>query len=446
VTDEKTVPLQIRLAGWTAMALVVCATLEAFSFLALSAIRRQWFTYGRLQTARAAIAAGRDEKVEYGRAVPQPAGFVTEEVVHPYLGFVFDRAFPRCLPELPGYRDALDYGFYCSDVPLIQHRSPDTVILGLFGGSVAYAFPGQGIAPLREELSRAPRFAGKKIVLLPLALPGYKQPQQLMTETYFLMLGAEFDLVVNLDGFNELTLPAMENVPQGVFPLFPRAWYFRTAALTPTVRAGIGEVAYLRRRRISRARLFSHAPLRFSTTASLIWSLLDRRDTSQVARLQLGLLAEHSDSPSFVQQGPARSYPDESALYAELVAAWRRSSLQMHRLSQANGATYVHFLQPDQYLPGSKPISDEELRVALGNPGFRHGVEVGYPLARNAGLTLAASGVHFHDMTQVFAGERRQVYIDDCCHFNALGYELLARAMARAIIADTAAGAVSTDR
>lgn len=439
MTDERAPGPMIRLAGWAAMVLVVVAVLELFSFLALSATRRQWFTYGRLQAARAAVAAGREENVQPGVQVPQPAGFVTEEVVHPYLGFVLDRSFQRCLPELPGYRDVLDYGFYCSDVPLIQHRASDTVIVGLFGGSVAYAFPGLGIGPFREELARSPRFAGKKIVLVPLALPGYKQPQQLMTETYFLMLGAEFDLVINLDGFNELTLPAIENVPKGVFPLFPRAWYFRTGALNPATRAAMGEVDYLRDRRRAWARLFSRAPLRDSATASLLWTLLDRFSRLQVARVQSRLFREPAPEGSFVQQGPPRSYPDEGALYAELVAAWQRSSLQMHRLSQANGAIYVHFLQPDQYLAGSKPIGAEERAVAMSNAGFRHAVEVGYPLAREAGHELGASGVHFHDMTQVFAGENRPVYVDDCCHFNALGYDLLARAMARAVIADTQA-------
>ena len=432
--------------GIAAIAVVVLAALELFSFLAVSAARRQWFSYDRLQSARVAIA----ESAAAPAATPpgqQMPWFVAQEVVHPYLGFVLDRSFERCQPELAGYTDVLDFGFSCSDVPLIQHRSADKVILGIFGGSVAHAFPAPGMGPLREELARSPRFAGKQIVVVPLALPGYKQPQQLMTLTYFLMLGGEFDLVINLDGFNEVALPAVENVPKGVFPLFPRSWFFRAGALDPATRTRMGEVAWLRDRRAVHAKFFSHAPLRYSTTAALLWTLLDRIDVIRASTAQAKLLKERTHTTSFVQQGPARTYPDKSAMFADLVAAWHRSSLQMHLLSQANGATYYHFLQPNQYLPGSKPIADGERRLALrDSDGFRHSVEVGYPLARAAGRQLVSSGVRFHDMTQVFASERRPVYVDDCCHFDVTGYEILARAMGRAIVADGASAAAPGGR
>jgi hypothetical protein len=42
---------------------------------------------------------------------------------------------------------------------------------------------------------------------------GYKQPQQLMALNWFMALGGEFDIVINLDGFNDVALPALENVP-----------------------------------------------------------------------------------------------------------------------------------------------------------------------------------------------------------------------------------------
>jgi hypothetical protein len=37
----------------------------------------------------------------------------------------------------------------------------------------------------------------------------------------------------------------------------------------------------------------------------------------------------------------------------------------MARLAEANGARYLHFLQPNQYLEGSKPISDEEREIVI---------------------------------------------------------------------------------
>jgi hypothetical protein len=428
--------------GTAAICLIVFTVLEALSFVALSATRRQWFTYGRLQNDRAAVVRGSEPPVPIARQRPQLPGFIVNEVVHPYLGFVLDRSFPRCQKDLAGYRDVLDYGFSCSDVPLVQKRTPDTVIIGLFGGSVAYAFPALGFAPLREELLKAPSYAGKKIVLVPLALPGFKQPQQLLTLTYFLMLGAEFDILINLDGFNDLVLPAVENIPKGVFPFFPRSWFFRTAALDPTTIARMGEVAYLRDRRSVHAAFFSRAPLCYSATASFLWALLDRLDVAQAARVQARLLQSSGEGGSFVQKGPDRSYASETEMYADLAAGWQRSSLQMHHLAQANGAVYFHFLQPNQYVPDSKPVGDEERRQALQDTfGFRHSVEVGYPHLRAEGHDLRSRGVRFHDMVLAFANEPRPIYVDDCCHFDVTGYQILARAMASAIIDDIGATA-----
>jgi hypothetical protein len=434
-------------AGCLAAAVVVVAVLEVFSFFALSAARREWFTWGRLHGARAAVAAGADSPAAAAAQGPAQPGFFVEEVVHPYLGFVLDRSFSRCRQELAGYRDALEYGFHCSEFPMLQRRSPDKVVVGLLGGSVAYAFPALGLVPLREELERSGRLAGRSLVLLPMALPGYKQPQQLMTLTYFLALGAEFDLVINLDGFNDIVLPAVENVPKGVFPFFPRSWYFRVGALDLETRARMGEVAYVRSRRAAHARWFSHAPLRFSTTASLLWTLLDRLDTARISAVQSRLLKQRDAGGAYVQTGPERRYPDEAAMYADLADGWRQSSLQLHRLAAANGAVYEHFLQPNQYVPGSKPFGDEERKRALADTfGFRHSVEAGYPLLQAAGRELAGHGVRFHDMTQVFAGDSRPLYVDACCHFDVTGYDSLARAMARAIVADTAPAEVRTAR
>src|SRR4030095_13628597 len=40
---------------------------------------------------------------------------------------------------------------------------------------------------------------------------GYKQPQQLLVLSYFLSIGQTFDLVLNIDGFNEVALGSLNN-------------------------------------------------------------------------------------------------------------------------------------------------------------------------------------------------------------------------------------------
>ncbi len=55
----------------------------------------------------------------------------------------------------------------------------------------------------------------------------------------------------------------------------------------------------------------------------------------------------------------------------------------------------------------------------------------GYPFLMKSAPALAAKGVAFTDLTQLFSSVRETVYRDACCHFNVKGYELVAEAIAR---------------
>ena len=87
-------------------------------------------------------------------------------------------------------------------------RPEDTVVIALLGGSVA-----NQVQPfLREALSRwfAAQNLPQQPLVIDLTLGGGKQPQQALMIANILLLGGEFDLVVNLDGFNELSMSQQE--------------------------------------------------------------------------------------------------------------------------------------------------------------------------------------------------------------------------------------------
>ena len=130
------------------------------------------------------------------------------------------------------------------------------------------------------------------------------------------------------------------------------------------------------------------------------------------------------------------SFASDAARLEHLAGLWERSSLQMHRLARASGARCFHFLQPNQYVPGSKPIGPKEAAVALAEGPFcyRDAVEEGYPLLIDRGARLNAAGVNFHDLTSVFRSEPRAMYSDACCHFTTPGYLRIAEAMADAVV------------
>jgi hypothetical protein len=47
---------------------------------------------------------------------------------------------------------------------------------------------------------------------------------------------------------------------------------------------------------------------------------------------------------------------------------------------------------------------------------------------------LKKEGVNFTDLSLLFKNEKRTVYNDKCCHFNQLGYEMIADQICREIL------------
>jgi hypothetical protein len=129
------------------------------------------------------------------------------------------------------------------------------------------------------------------------------------------------------------------------------------------------------------------------------------------------------------------SLPDtslgEGPRSAELVAdLWARGSRLMHAIASAQGAQYIHILQPNQYVPGSKRLNTEEQKIAYdGESEYREDVPRGYRALRRRGEELARDGIAFHDLTMIFAEQEETIYIDTCCHYNWHGTVMLARAI-----------------
>lgn len=409
-------PTRRRRIAFALLTLVlVYGVLELAAWGALGLLEGRPFRFDRAQAQRASLYASPDA----GR-LDVPIPYVANKVVHPYLGFVFS-------PETEAVNE---FGFLDAETPL-RRKAPDRLIVGIVGGSVAENLARIGGEALVEQLASSPSLAGRKIELVHLAMPGYKQPQQLMTIAYLLSLGAEFDVIVNLDGFNDVALHPMENAPLGTFVAYPRMWYYYMAAM-PSETMYDYLASQLRRRRS--AELFSSPGLRHSVLANLIWMLRDRQLAAAQYAARRALFEVTPDSESHDAAGPRREYRNDGEMLSDLVHLWSQSSMQLARLCEANGIAYLHFLQPNQYLPGSKPLTTAEKNVAYAEDSpYRRIVEAGYPMLIAAGETLRAEGVDFHDLTAVFAAVDEPLYIDNCCHFNRQGNKIVARHVARAI-------------
>ena len=104
-----------------------------------------------------------------------------------------------------------NFGFVSPhDFPFAKTRN-NQFLIGIFGGSVAAWFCHVGTPRLLDTLKAQAFFKDRELVPLCFSHEGYKQPQQLLALTYFLSIGQQFDLVINIDGFNEVALAAIND-------------------------------------------------------------------------------------------------------------------------------------------------------------------------------------------------------------------------------------------
>ena len=415
-----------RAAFRLVLLLVVGATVEAGAWGLFWLLERVPFSYGRLAELR---AAARQEEL----LLPEDRRRNSPYALHPYLGYVYNPDINSAEFTAFHGNPVSDFGFLDAASP-IRRRAEDRLIVGVFGGSVAYYLSARGMATLEARLAESPRFAGKRIEVVRAALGGYRQPQQLMALNYLLMLGGELDVLINLDGFNEVALYPAVDAARRASPLYPSSWPDLVSDV-PERRALVGEVAWLRRCRRQWAGAASRGPLALSVTAGLVWRVGDRWLQATLARDVEELGHEEGRMRPYYVTGPRRRPRTVDETYSQLAEIWKRGSLQMDRLCRANGIDYYHFLQPNQYVPGSKVMGDSERRAAFREDHqYRTGVLTGYPYLQYAGTELVAAGVRFHDLTEVFHDVSEPTYEDPCCHLDQLGNDLLAEAIARAIL------------
>lgn len=348
---------------------IVLLLMEIFSYIAYYLIEKEQYSYSKIRLDRLEIAfAG-------ANAVPNNR-FDGIEVIHPYLGYVHN-PFNKDIIGVTDNKEfqkrgirVTKYGFVDDKSP-IQKKSEDKVIVGVFGGSVAMYFTVYGIDFLIKEIKKEAVFSDKNIEIVGMGVSGYKQPQQLMALNYLLVLGAEFDIIVNIDGFNEVALPYASNRPKKVFPFFPRRWFSRVDIISDVnILSLFGEIAYFKKRKSSWAFIFARAPLRYSVTLNLVWKTYNTYIDKIIAENQRAILNGEATKIKYIATGLPYPYGDDSRLFFDLAELWKRSSVQMDKLAKMNGATYFHFLQPNQYVNNSKQFSKEEKRkyIKADNP------------------------------------------------------------------------------
>ena len=309
-------------------------------------------------------------------------------------------------------------------------RQDDTVLIALLGGSVSR----EATPAFRSALETWFRDNDIPLrpVVLELAFSAMKQPQQVMIVANALSLGGEYDIVVNLDGYNELVLPEISYFWFGLSPFYPPGWHQEQAGrLTSAQRLAASRIYALRQRQQQLDGLAAAVPWRWSALYGIVNRYLREQAAARILTLNYELAAEQSGEYSLQRLGPALpSGPDAADLSSMALRVWYRGSVLLADLSRTAGAEYYHFQQPSQYAPDAKPLSDRERAVAYDAASVQARLHLdAAPLRQRLGAELRQQGVNFHDLTQIFADNTETLYRDDCCHLTRRGYELLAANM-----------------
>jgi hypothetical protein len=388
---------------------------------------------GRPHQAQAALAslwdlaAGMGADLSDGKVVLHSGLGSARVVLHPYLGFDAENGLDQ-------YTRAA-HEFARADA----RETFDVVVLG---GSVASLVAQHAAESLAAALRADARLAGREVRVHIYSRGAFKQPQQALMLTYLLNLGLEPDAVVNIDGYNEVSINADD--PQlRIHPVQPLSSYFG-AVLAGAASADAQTLALrdeamaltLRGRRF--ARRFAALGLERSALCTWAATHLLRFHRARMVAAQERYVRRLTDPQVAPDGGSLRTVQGPrlpaGASFVEAAAdIWQRSSRILRAICAAQGIPYVHVLQPTLHDEGSKPLTEEELASAALVEPMRRAVREGYPLLRERGARLAAEGERFVDASRLFAEVRETLYYD-ACHFRAPGTDMLARAAAEALL------------
>ena len=340
--------------------------------------------------------------------------------IHPYFGFIT----PPTYAELP-----------------FTKTSKDQFIIGIFGGSVAQRFYDYEVEHhvLAKMFQPLPEFKNKEIVILKFANQAHKQPQQLLILNYYLSVGQQLDMVINIDGFNEVALSYLNN-KAGTEVAMPNDYIFSPLIALANKDFSSGhfelalEVLQLKSRLQNKVSQLSQC--RLATCYMLRWAQAKYLLNQYRAKLQtFSELKTEAGKGSLIYQKRIEKPLDDPEALERIVDLWFNSSRGMNDLLAARKIPYFEFIQPNQYYSTNRQFSADEQKIAFDEKSqYKEGTIKGYPKLLARLSSLESNGVKIFNAVNVFDQTKDVVYGDMCCHYNDAGNDVLARYIGQSIV------------
>ncbi len=311
----------------------------------------------------------------------------------------------------------------------------DDVEVLVVGGSVAEMLSANRSEALLAAVRAHPEFGSRRIHVYPFGRGGFKQPQQIGLVNFLLGLGLTPEVVLNIDGFNDVAL-ARTNATLGVHPAYPSLSHWGIVGSGGVVdREAIDIVSEGRARQIEVLALVDTANAWSLWRSAIATSVLLRRMNSNLARMHdaFGRYEAHMTTAAGVRAlsgPPFGDSPDD--VMRSAIRMWSESSRSLRAVCEARRIAYVHVLQPTLHDTPYRTMTEAERLAGAALDPWIEGVHLGYPLLRVAGRELAAGGERFVDGSPLFQSVEETIYVDSC-HLNRKGNAMLAEAAAAAI-------------
>ena len=359
--------------------------------------------------------------------------------LHPFFGFI-----EKPGPDFrPGFK-VNNYGFMSPyDYPFKKNK-PNQFIIGVFGGSVASNY---GVFEVQNKilpryLKQLPGLQDKEFIILSFATGGYKQPQQLLILNYFLALGQELDLVVNIDGFNEVALSNLNNKNQidlampSIQHIAPLTSLANNSLSTKAMQATI-RIKENKTKINEGLKSLQHCSLAAcdALTSVYVQNLVNnyRRDVIAFEKERSKNQEDEEGNVMYVNKN--KSVLEDGAAFEQMAWNWAKSSIFMHKVLAASKVPYFHVLQPNQYYQTKRVFSDGEKQIAFNkDTPYAKAVVIGYPALLKKFPNLQKNNINILNGVKVFDKTKDVVYVDSCCHYNQSGQEIFSNYVGSSIV------------
>ena len=406
--------------------------LEALS-LAFYFINQKQFFYTRTK--------GKEKVVEDIERIGIRLNESIVERVHPFFGYVLKQgAFTNEKLKLKVNK----HGFFSLyEYPFVKTNKKQ-LIIGVFGGSVANNFAVDEYINQRlsKKLQSYPEFADREIVILNFGNGGYKQPQQLLILNYFLALGQELDLVINIDGFNEVALSNLNNKAQIELGM-PSVQHIQPLAslatnVSPEAMSAIVQINDNKKQLTAGIDKLQTCQIALChAVTSLRVKQLVNNYQQAIVKYDAQVKQSNADAANsgIVYIPKADSVLPDAAAYDKMASMWYESSIGMNQILSSRNIKYFHFIQPNQYYPTKRAFTAKEKEIAINKESpYIEGVKKGYPVLLSKVDDLQKARVNVFSAVNILDNTKETVYKDACCHYNSVGEEVLANYVSSSIM------------